>query len=640
MHPLIRSYGLTLLTGIVLSAVAYLVYSPGLSGPFVFDDLSNILANPTLHNIKPGFASFYAAAQSNDSGLLGRPLSMLSFAINAALFQFDTYYYKLTNLMIHIFNGLLLGTLAYRLLNSLNQRQQHAAQVTSNHLRLVSLLATGLWLYHPLNLTTVLYVVQRMNSLATLFIVAGLLCYVIGRERVLSGNKTGLWLLLTLPLWTVLAVFSKENGALLPAFVLLIEVLVFRFKAAPTTGKAFRWLFALTVALPIMAGLLLLIFKLDAFLDYTRYPFTLEQRFLTETRVLWFYLSLIVIPNISRMGLYHDDFALSTGLLEPFSTLPAIAGIIALIALAIALRNRAPLIALGIFWYFLGHSLESSIFPLELIHEHRNYLPQFGLILALVFYVLYPYQRRQESTNNAYAQHAFIIIFTALAAYGNYARAQHWQTSWSLAAQEVRAHPNSIRANTQIAALLHEKKRYDLALNYLVRAVNLDPADPKTRLRLIQHLFQSGQSMPETLLQETTALLPKATLVDPEILHTFVPLLLVTTAEPNLSDRLISMYEGYLTTNKANNAWRLFAYHKLIDVYRIRQKQDKALFYLQESIKLGSPLPAHYLEAAEILIAMGQREKAGKILDTMQSSNILLKQPDVDRLNTLQAKLK
>ena len=92
---------------------------------------------------------------------------------------------------------------------------------------------------------------------------------------------------------------------------------------------------------------------------------------------------MISLPNLSRFGLYHDDFVISRGLFQPIGTLLAIGGLAASVAVSWLLRIKAPIISFGIAWFLLGHSLESTIFPLELMHEHRNYLPSLGIVILI-----------------------------------------------------------------------------------------------------------------------------------------------------------------------------------------------------------------------------------------------------------------
>lgn len=109
--------------------------------------------------------------------------------------------------------------------------------------------------------------------------------------------------------------------------------------------------------------------------------FSLSERLLTEGRVIWFYLGLIFFPRQGALGLQHDDLVISSGIFTPWTTLPALAGLAGLIWLFWRTRTRNPLVSFGIAWFLVGHLLESTALPLEIAHEHRNYLPLFGILL-------------------------------------------------------------------------------------------------------------------------------------------------------------------------------------------------------------------------------------------------------------------
>ena len=87
-----------------------------------------------------------------------------------------------------------------------------------------------------------------------------------------------------------------------------------------------------------------------------------------------------MLPNLAEMGLHHDDFVISKTLLSPWTTLPAIAGLLALAVGALVLRKKHPLITFGIVFFFVAHALESTIIPLEIAFEHRNYLPSYNFV--------------------------------------------------------------------------------------------------------------------------------------------------------------------------------------------------------------------------------------------------------------------
>ncbi len=317
-----------LLPSLVLFASLILtiaVYAPGLHGAFVFDDLINITSNFSVRSTAEvlDLQSFKVATLSGTAGIFGRPISMASFAIDAWRSGLDVYAFKITNLTIHLCTGL--AVLAFSRLLLQAQRVRQANTVTQVQATWVSLALMSVWLVHPLNLTSVLYVVQRMTSLSALFSVLGLACYLYGRLRTCRASDTRGWLAIAASfcVFTPLAALCKENGALLPLFLLLTEVVFFRFKSATANAqRLLHGIYAVTVLLPGIALLVYTAISPDWIMkSYMMRTFTLNERLMSETRVLWMYMRLIVAPDISLMGLHHDDFQKSLSLLNPMSTL-------------------------------------------------------------------------------------------------------------------------------------------------------------------------------------------------------------------------------------------------------------------------------------------------------------------------------
>ena len=365
---------LVLTVALALVALAYL---PGLRGPFVFDDFPNILNNPAVALTELTPQALRTAALSNHSGPLGRPVAALSFGLDH--YRAGGFYplaFKLTNLAIHLLNVLLVYAIAVRLARRLGVGEGAAA---------VGLFCALLWGLHPLQLTSVLYVVQRMASLSMLFVLAALLCLAAARDRVATVARRWAacgWLLAG-GLCFGLGLLAKENAALLVLLYPLVDRVLYpqarywRWLRRPAAGGiATRCLIWLAVALAVAA----LAWQVAP--GYAARPFTLLERQLTEARVLWFYIGLFALPRIHAFGLYHDDIAISTGLFAPWTTLPAVLGIVALVLLGFWLLRRAPLAGFGILWFFAGHVMESTLIPLEIAHEHRNYLPMVGLSIV------------------------------------------------------------------------------------------------------------------------------------------------------------------------------------------------------------------------------------------------------------------
>lgn len=440
------------------------VYWPGLSGGFLFDDTINITENPKVLIQGMSWQELQRAAFSFGGGGLSRPISMLSLGVNHALTGLDPFYFKLTNLVIHLLCGVGLWLLTRLLLSA--YRIRHQPNLTDNEIEWIAVAASAVWLLHPFNLTSVLYIVQRMTSLAALFTIVGLVLYSWGRLRQLRGQSGAVPIAAGVLACGALGALSKENGILLPLLVLVTEWIIFGFQA-PTTSIR-RFVIGFIIATAIIPGLLAfgyLITNFDRILgDYKFREFTLSERLLTQARVLWFYIHMILLPNPTRMGLYHDDIALSKGWLEPFTTLPALAGIVTLLLSVIMLRRRAPLLVFGLLFFVAGHVLESTVLSLEIAHEHRNYLPAYGLLLTCIYYLGHRTVRERFSL---YPQIALIVCLGLLLTFGTAIRASYWANDVDMALVEVRHHPKSARTNMQAGYIFFQlaERSFDPELN-------------------------------------------------------------------------------------------------------------------------------------------------------------------------------
>lgn len=436
-----RAIVVKIAASILIIVLVVLIYLPGLYGGFLFDDHVNIVENEKLRITELSWPNLATAALSMNAGPLKRPVSMATFALNYWYGGLEPYGYKLINLAIHLLTGISLFWLSWLLLDI--YRSRFPTLLNRERVFWSAFAVTTAWLIHPLNVTSVLYIVQRMASLAALFTVLALVFYLVGRRRQLVGKAGFGWILPGLALFGCLAALSKENGLLMPGYVLALEWILLGFAAR--TDNARRGIIGLNLVvavIPALAALAYLATHVD-WLDsmYVNREFTLEERLLTESRVLWFYVRLLLLPDISRMGLYHDDFTLSTGWLHPATTLPAVLGLLVALVAALVLRKRQPLLSLGVLWFLVGHAMESTVFSLELVHEHRNYLPGFGLILPTFYFLM---NSPRASVRVASLLTGFAILILGI---GTAIRANYWANNVELALVEAEHHPRSTRTN-------------------------------------------------------------------------------------------------------------------------------------------------------------------------------------------------
>ncbi len=419
--------------------VALLTYRPGLSGPLLLDDIPQLEGLIKDSAIDP--ATLFGNYIISTSGPSGRPVAMATFIADAIAHGPDIWWWKYGNLMIHLINGLLAFWLTALLFRASPVRGSIDPWIAGA-------VVAALWLLHPLQVSTVLYAVQRMTQLSTLFVLAALVCYVKGRLVQEQSRGVG-WALIALGflVFYPLGIFSKENALIYPVFCSLIELVVFRFRGSPPLARRMKIFHGLLFAGYLAAAAVVLTNFSSIVLEaYETRDFTLSERVLTQFRVLVMYLSMVLLPIQRNMGFFHDDLTLSTGLLDPGTTLLSAAFLLALVAVAIVLRRRLPLFSLGVLFFLASHAVESSVLGLELMFEHRNYIGSLGLMMAVV---AVGSLARDHMRPLAVLAAIGLVGFSLL----TWQRALTWSSPEYLYQYMYRAHPESPRLNLVYANL-------------------------------------------------------------------------------------------------------------------------------------------------------------------------------------------
>lgn len=437
--------GFWLLLAMLVTAAAYL---PGAAGGYLFDDFPNIVDNDGIHITNWSVPSLASAALSSPSSEFKRPLASLTFALNYLLGGLDPLGMKVTNIVIHLLNGLV----AFALLRLLFSG---GVRTPTRNDDMNAVIVTALWLVMPINLTAVLYVVQRMESLANLFVLLALLGYLIGRRRMLAGRDGFLLAASSLIIGTALGLLSKETAILTPLYAGLLEWLVLGWRAYPATptravSRKVVGLFVVILVVPFIAGAIVVGPSLFAHSTWASRNFTMPERLLSECRIVADYIVWTLLPTPSDLSFYHDDFVTSTGWTQPWATL--VSGLVlgALAVTGVAARKRMPLFALGITWFFACHVLTATIIPLELIYEHRNYFSSLGLVLALVAFMRGIGNAEVQQTPGRRGGSIILAVLGAYLVAMTAFTATRWATPLSLAQELANRAPMSPRAQYEL----------------------------------------------------------------------------------------------------------------------------------------------------------------------------------------------
>jgi tetratricopeptide (TPR) repeat protein len=365
---------------IALFIVLGMIYANSFQASFQYDDLLNIVKNPNIevrHWSWSGIQKTFYGPHTH-SLKINRPLAYLSFAVNYFFHQDKVFGYHLVNFTIHYLSAVFLFLfIKYALhLPICAGRYAHTADS-------IALVAAFFWAAHPIQVTAVTYIVQRMAAMAGMFSILAMLAYLKARMALNSIKRLTFFMLCAAA--GVLAIASKENAAMLPVTLYLLDLMLLRNRQKETKRV---YLVVGVLVLSIVLGLSLFYVDFSSIpASYADRPFTLAQRLLTEPRVIIFYLSLILYPQPSRLALLHD-FSISTGFLSPWITLPSILLIAACLIIAVLLIRRQPLVAFCIFFFFVNHVIEGTVIALELVYEHRNYLPSMLIFVPLAIGVI------------------------------------------------------------------------------------------------------------------------------------------------------------------------------------------------------------------------------------------------------------
>ena len=433
---------------LLLIILLCLIYSNTLDSPWILDDYYNITDNPKIHIDRLDIDSVKNAAYGaplKDGGL-NRPIAYLTFGLNWYWGQGNVTGYHVVNIVIHTLTAFFLFLALLQLLQTPNLRTWQSSSIY-----FVALLSAVLWAIHPIQIQAVTYIVQRMTEMAALFYVIGIFCYLKARLAVTTASRVIFFGICGLAF--LLGLGSKNNAIVLPVSLVLLEFIFFRDLTQKKTQRQ-------AIAVMGAGALLVAAIGVWVFMDgdlnhffkgYEERPFTLYERLLTQPRIVLFYLSQILYPIADRFSISHD-FVASTSLFTPWTTLPSMLMIFLLIGLALWRIKKNPLLSFAVLFFFGNHIIESSIIPLEMVFEHRNYLPSLFLFVPVAVGIkklLVQYDHVQKP------MFYFLVISVCAGLIGigtsTYIRNWDWRTTKSLWENAMEKAPNSARPLQNLA---------------------------------------------------------------------------------------------------------------------------------------------------------------------------------------------
>ncbi len=446
----------------LLVLAVLLGYGNSTDAPFYMDDFSSIQENPRIYNWPDRDLNTNLQALWEYAPL--RIVGYLSFALNYAYSHFDTSSYHWVNIGVHSLVGLALFFLIRGLLQSPHVREQTTPLMWMG----LPLFAALLFLLHPLHTQAVTYIVQRLASMAALFYLLSLLSFVQGRLR--TGTKAATAWFVACGVFALLAFFTKQNTVTLPFALLLIEALFFTHQIKRFMLLSLGVFAALFGVWAILAfGFEYQPFSLKAMQAVTRETTTISRTeyLATQMTVLWTYIRLFIFPA----GLHVDyDWLKLTGFADPKVLMALAAHVGVLLFAAFLLYKKQRLAAFALIFYYLAHSIESSLIPIrDVIFEHRAYLPDVGLAIFVAWLLTAVLPRWLHPQSLAVLAIMLVLALGSL----TWQRNQVWRDPVSLWRGNTELAPNKARAWSILGKHYLQQKNPDEGVKALKHSLAL-----------------------------------------------------------------------------------------------------------------------------------------------------------------------
>ncbi len=447
-----------------------IIYSNILNAPFVFDDNSSIVYNPTIKSLKNALAAI------SDNRYLG----YLSFSVNYAVAGLNPFGYHVTNVLIHAANALLVY---YLITLTFMTPALSGTRLSSGF---VAMATAFIFLAHPIQIQAVTYIAQRFASMAAFFYLLSIIFYVKARlafietKNFSSKRHLGYYFLAIFS--AICAMKTKETAFTVPFAILLCEIYFFD----NSEGFKKRVLYLIPLFLTLLIIPLTMLnqstassinevadnfdnITKDAWVTHTR----LEYLF-TQFRVIVTYLRLLLLPINQHLDY---DFRVSRTFFSG-DVITAFSFLLTLFALGLLSFKKYRLVSFGIIWFFLTLSVESSIIPIrDVIVEHRVYLPSVGFFMAAAALMAHLIPKQKVKI-------VIVVALISVLAISTYLRNNTWREEEYIWKDAIARAPNNARAYGSLGIVYKKRGEYDKAIELFEKSMSLGKAYPEVFLHL------------------------------------------------------------------------------------------------------------------------------------------------------------
>lgn len=581
---------------LIIIAFILIAYSSSINGTWAMDDV--VASKPVgIHDIQD-LLSF-------------RKVTSATFLLNQAIAPFNPASFRLFNIVIHVLNTILVYILTLKAFTSRTiisepgsariRDQGHKPALFADHAVYGACISSAIFALHPININAVAYIVQRMASLATLFVLLALLSYIAAHK---SKNlyKTLIYYVLS-GISVVLGIFSKENAVMAIPLIFLYDYV---FLSAFSKQKTRKMIIALLVIGLMSFGFATFflklhskIFEITGLFLHPGQPlpwkdwmsidvsWTAFEHILSAFRVLARYLFLLLLPFPRFLVFDWWGFPVSHGITDPITTLPSMILVISLVIFSLLKLKRYPFISFGILWYFLAISLESFLaLGTDLYYEHRNYLPHTGLSIGIAGQTMVSFKGMIKGR----AAWVIVIIICSTLGALTFTRNFVWKDSVTLWGDTLEKNPSNLRAIMAMGNASLKMNNMKSAERYYREAVRISSNNRKLYY-LNESFYSLGMLyLMNRELQQAKELINKFS----HRIESYKPKILTGFYRSLSSDADGALKEYRSIAPETKGIDRVIVYTLMGDAYRDKGMWKKALEKYREAVSLDPGFSSAY----------------------------------------------
>ncbi len=490
----------------ILFVVGLAIYGNSFNNEFFWDDDDSIVNNVYIKDWRylPKFFTENLIAGAGQTTNYWRPVLLMSFALDYQIWGLESFGFHLTNALLHILAAWLIFLILYKLFRLKKGRADF--KISDFNSFWLPFLVSLFFLIHPLQTEAVTYVAGRADSLSTVFSLLAILFYIYYRKQYefkqIGTNLTNVlvkiwkknWRLLLSLLFFVLGLLTKEQVILLPALILLVELIFITKKINRQSILNIIKLLSLFFLISLIYFILrltLLDFNdiLHGFEYGEFYDSSVSNRLFTFCLVMIFYFKLLFIP----VGLH---MAREVPLVSSFFSWPVllfVAILILIIILSVKTWKKNRFITFGFLWFFIILLPRTNIFQINRpMYEHWLYLPMVGFWLAFFSLIIFFFNKIKLNRKAKMGVFIFLCFYIFMFSALTISRNNDWQNPIIFYEKNLKYTPDSFIQHNNLGMAYAGAGRVSQAITEYKKAIEIKDVYAQVHYNLANSLRDTG----------------------------------------------------------------------------------------------------------------------------------------------------